>query len=293
MERVENRLEAPIPPPQIARPPEQTSRVKKIGIEVLKGLGIVLLGAALGALTLASGGTVWIIVGVSLGATAALVSFVGTKAFIHLKRKKGFPAFSHRTHEPLAADKFTYEKFEKALNKVKSEPAYDTLKGQHPNYSDRRLRRFLWQKVRHHYSEGVALALKDSSEEKSDRKGGKILKNISYTGVFYHQIHEVIDGPKPAPRTFKLRNRTLDQRLQADLGNGVIRLEGKKRSASIFFEVRANGGVFYDGSSKQAGMHVFTDKEEFLQKLDQHVRVALTGKKLFRKQYKSAQVNLY
>lgn len=288
-----NRLEPALPPNQSDR----ASKVKKIALDVLKGLGVVILGAAFGALTLASGGTVWIIVGVSLGAGVALASYVGTKVFIQQKRARGFPAFSHRSHAPLAADKFTYEKFEKALNKIKLEKDdYDELKNQHPDFSEKKLRRFLWQKVRHHYSEGVALALMDSSQEKAGRKGGKLLKNISFTNVFYHQIREVIAGEDQIATTkdFPLERRSLYRNMRNDVGMGTIRLEGKKRNETIFFEIRENGGVFYDGTSREAGMHdKFESKEQFLRALDKHVRVALSGNKIFRKQFKSAHVNLY
>lgn len=278
-------------------PTERANKVKKIALEILKGLGIVILGAAFGALTLASGGTVWIIVGVSLGAGVALASYVGTKVFIKQKRNRGFPAFSHRTHTPLGADKFTYEKFEKALNKIKTEEDdYNELKNQHPDYSEKKLRRFLWQKVRHHYSEGVAMALMDSSAEKADRKGGKLLKNISFTNVFYHQIREVIGGEELIAPTkdFALERRSLYRNLRNDVGMGTIRLEGKKHNETIFFEIRENGGVFYDGTSREAGMHdKYESKEQFLRSLDKHIRVALSGNKIFRKQFKSAHVNLY
>jgi hypothetical protein len=286
--------------PASSLPVEKTDRVKKIALEVLKTLGIVLLGATFGALTLASGGTIALGVGIALGAVTALVAYLGTIAFIHEKRRRAFPAFSHRKHPPLQPEKFTHEKYEKGLKIASNLNAFKTWKSAHPSFSDRKIKRFFWKKVQDHQEEGQAFALMNMARAQTGQKGGKLLKNISEKQVFFHQIVEALGKEQnedlhiQPDSTLPFRPKKLYRRLQGHTGSGIIRLESKKKSALIFFEIQNNGGIFYDPSSRQAGMHEkFESKEEFLRTLDKHIRCALTGKRVFRKQYESAQVNLY
>ncbi|MFV0339319.1 MAG: hypothetical protein ACK5MA_01630 [Parachlamydiaceae bacterium] len=283
-----------------AAPAEKNDKVKQIAIKVLKALGIILLGATFGALTLASAGTVALGIGIALGAVTALVTYLGTKAFIHEKRRQAFPAFSHRKHPPIEPEKFTHQKFEKGLKMASELPAFDEWKNVHPDFSERKIKHYFWKKVRDRQEEGQAYALQDAASLQPGQKGGKLLKNISEKQVFYHQILEEIgkelnqDLHVEPVTTLAFRPRKLYRRLQTYTGPGIIRLEGKKQDALIFFEVQPNGGIFYDPYSKEAGMHdKFAIKEEFLRTFDKHVQCALTGKRIFRKQYERAQVNTY
>lgn len=56
-------------------PSPNQSKVKKIGLEALKGLALVLLCAGFGALTLASHGMIWLAAGAALGGSCGLVSY--------------------------------------------------------------------------------------------------------------------------------------------------------------------------------------------------------------------------
>lgn len=299
----------PTAPLQSAAPatPSKAAKIKKIALQILKALGIALLGAAFGGLILASGGTAWAIGGIALGGAVALASFLGAKFFIKLKRKKAFPAFSHQTQPPVPATEFPHEKFKKALDKeISPLPAFQEWKSAHSTLSDKKIERYFWKRVQHNQSAGQAHALIETATAMPNKGGGKLLKNLSAKRVFFHQMIEIMSkdlGRDLEEELNGARNRVVDtgfkkgrlyRKLKDHVGMGTICLQGKKKNQTLFFEIKDTGGRFYDPTSRHAGFHDrFASKEEFLRLLDRHVSLALFGKKIFRAQFLSANVILY
>lgn len=65
-------------------PQANASKVKKIGLEALKGFVLLLLSAGFGALTLASHGIVWAVAGAAIGGACGMTTY----AIMRLRQRK-------------------------------------------------------------------------------------------------------------------------------------------------------------------------------------------------------------
>lgn len=222
-------------------PDKKKDRIKKIAIEVLKVLGITLLGGLMGGLTLASSGTVWLIAGVALGVGTALGSYGGGKAFIQIQKKRVFPANPFRKAEPIDASKYFTEKKEKKFDKVMEKtiqpsPEYAEWKKQKGNISDRKAKRIFRKAIRGSCSlgqaHGLAATITKPNNGKVDAshlftkkilqvmsadlgaKGQGLSDKILKIPGFDHHAHELLD---PKNYFTHKKNRKLDKVMKETL----------------------------------------------------------------------------
>lgn len=300
---------------------KNNGRIKKIAIEVLKVLGLTLLGGLMGGLTLASSGTVWIVVGAALGVGTALGSYGVGKGIVHLQKKHVFPAHAFKKSAPVDPSKyFNNEKekdFDRALDRIiKPLPEYAAWKKLRGNKSDRQARRIFRKAIRSQCSLGQSYALAESAGKKQpidpkapfDKAPADILfskqilqvmaKDLGEKGKDLHaKIHHMPTAPREKSLHFNKEafpsKEALLQEIKKPLIGTATMIRGKQRY-TLFFEVTEKGGRFYDGSHRLAGFHDgFGSQEEFLNLFYKHLRTGMLGKKILRKQYDSMEMELF
>jgi hypothetical protein len=296
-------------------------RVKKVAIEALKVLGATLLGALAGGLTLASSGTIWIVVGAALGAGTALGSYGIGKTFVHLQKKRAFPAHSFQKKMPIDPSAyFTRKKeqtFVKTLDEViKPLPEYAEWKKLKGNKSDRQAMRIFRKAIRQQCSQGQAysmLAAAASKKPATDkhpfgRLDAKLLMKTQMLEIMSNDLGDkgqrlkvkMLEIPSAAwekslhfeKKAFPSRAAFLQDLKKPLIGTATF-LKGEQRH-SIFFEVTEKGGRLYDGGHKLAGFHNdFASQEQFLGCLYKHIRLGILGHKILRNQYQAVQIELF
>lgn len=300
---------------------KKNDRVKKIALEVLKVLGATLLGAVAGGLTLASSGTIWIVVGATLGAGTALGSYGMGKTFVHLQKKRAFPAHSFQKKAPIdPGGYFTRKKeliFAKTLEEViKPLPEYAEWKQLKGNKTDRQAKRIFRKEIRQQCSQGQSYAMMTAAAAKKPttdkhpfgRLEAAVLMKTQMMEIMANELGEKGKNLKEKmlaiplaerdksllfeKKTFPSRAAFIQDLKKPLLGTATF-LKGDKPH-TIFFEVTEKGGRFYDGGHKLAGFHNgFASQEQFLTHLYRHIRLGILGHNILRTQYKAVEIELF
>lgn len=149
----------------------KNDRIRNIALDVLKVLGITLAGAVMGGLTLATAGTVWIVVGAALGAGTAIASYGLGRGFVHLQKNRAFPAHRFRKEKPIDPNSYFTQKKDKKLDGVIEKniqplPEYAEWKKLRGNKNDRQAKRIFRKVLRSHNSLGQAHGLATTAAKK-------------------------------------------------------------------------------------------------------------------------------
>lgn len=172
-------------------------KVKKVALEVLKGLVSVIIGGGLGALMLSPLGTVFIIVGASVGAGVAGIAYgIATGTLIGVK-KNGYPAYAFRTSPPLSVEQWLTDEnqaiFKEVFTqKIAPQPWFDAWKQLKKLKSASSLRSHLWRRIQKGVSHGEAQILVKKVKAKPSEASKVLLKKISAETLYHQQILEMI-----------------------------------------------------------------------------------------------------
>ncbi len=291
-------------------------KIKKVAIEVLKGLAVVLAGAALGALTLATAGTIWLIVGVAVGAAAGGIAYGSMKGFMHKVKQKGYPELSHRTKAPKPLEYWSKKKQDQALStyfeqELINDPLYQKWKTLKKIKSDSSAKRHLRRRMRQKglcAGESIALAKERFGSSKDERIKVKAVE------VFKIQIAECMradfegnNQTSDADEAFNMRQRGLQnaqpqvldlqnisQQIPAGEAYGFIRLESAKKAHFVYFECIGPSGRFYDSANQHTGWHEnYNTRDELIASLQNHLQAGLHGKKIYRSQFNRGLLYAY
>jgi hypothetical protein len=283
-------------------------KVKKIAIEILKALAVVLVGAALGALTLASSGMIWLIVGVAAGGLVGGVAYGALRTYLHKVKKNGYPALNFRTEAPKPLAYWSKKKQDKKLSNyfdkdLAKEPLFQEWKNLKNIKSNNSAKRHLRKRMRQNgvcAGEAIALATERALSSVDQKMKAKA------RDVFRIQIAECMRADfegkgksANADKAFEERQQGLNnaQLAEVDLQNlnqqipqgeayGIIRLEAAKKAHFLYFECIGTSGRFYDPASRHAGWHEnFANRDELIESLQNHLKAGMQGKKIYRSQY--------
>jgi hypothetical protein len=234
-ERVYNKFEERVP--KKLKP--LVEKIKPFAKDILTCLGIVLLGAMVGALVGVPGGALWIIVSASAGAAAGGLAFLAVKGILEFIKRFGFPAYSHRTCDPFSLEKALevekYPTFKKViLNKLKHKegdqwkdhPWYAEWKTKLGFNNDASAETYLWNRMKKGFSHGESTAMVLAQQGQTPPKnGGEFLEQLNLEEIFYYQILAFIGeaglksslSPPPSPLS-SIRSRKTEPLIQ-DLKN--------------------------------------------------------------------------
>lgn len=179
----------------------KNEKVKKVVMEIFKVLGMMALGAALGAILMLPMGVTLIIVGAVVGGIAMGITYLAANSVRSALKKHGYPSYKYRTVKPIPLeDKWlsdeNQQEFKKVLDKMLTHPRPDWVTKwmrHHDFKSDRAMelhlwRQFLKQGVHHGEAQGMVLA----NLEHAALKGLDFLNKITPQNLFTRQILEII-----------------------------------------------------------------------------------------------------
>ena len=177
----------------------ENPKVKKVAIQVFKGLACVACGAGLGLLACTPLG---VSVGIGIGAGAAAGAFVYIAvASVHAAiQAYGFPSNSYLTAPPVSIDRLAPETKHKKFNKIYQHMAeqkvvQDWLKNK--NFTLQEGAEHLWKEFQGGLCHGEAQALVSLMQEHYALEGEDLLKKIKSKMVFERQILELIRADIP------------------------------------------------------------------------------------------------
>lgn len=300
-------------------------RTKKIALDVLKGVGAVILGALFTAMAVSGFGATIIIISTLTGAVAAGIIYTTAYFVMRAAQKHGYPLFPHRRREPIELENWlnaqNEAKIPQIIEKWDKEDWFQTWLVT-TNQTKESAPKFLWKKLQKGVCHGEAVALAETSINKPGTSVDKIFNGLKAKKVVRHQILELI---RTDLTLFKRSVGALDNQLpkvdeqiilhlndletfnkfkgsfSKDLSSqkdkryvGVIQLQSTTKSHSFFVQFTPEF-VVYDGLGKKFnGYHdQFANYKEGLQALYAHLSGYHSKWRPFGLKFTQATLKLY
>lgn len=287
----------------------ENPKVKKVAIEILKGLACIAFGVAMGALSFTPLGAGMLAIGIGVGAGFGAFSYIGITTVQYIIKKYGFPSNRYCVAPPTSIEEWlsddNYKKFEKVFTKKIAVLGvlYETWKTAQNIDTKDAAKAYFWKEFQKGLCQSVAQTLIPLLKEHSALDGKELLREMKSKDIFHRQMLEImrrdltdpaidtltfeIPGTKPLPHLELKKNdlehdpRLLINSLKTYLNQKnpyqalamTIRLQREAPPAhTIYAELHPNWR-FYDPSSiLYSGMHEgFKSQDKFLISLQKHL----------------------
>lgn len=287
-------------------------KIKKIAIEVLKGLALSLLAAGFGALICSPFGATMIAIGAISGGVVGGLTFIAVTTVIQAIRSRGFPAHPFCKAPPIPLDDWLTDEHLKQFHdviekKLQPEPWFSKWVGLYKR-SKSKMQHALWRSIQKGVAAGETRALILAAQKNPSLGGLDLLKKISPEDLFYGQLLEIIAKdlakwkawPEHATILKTLEEipplikhgeipfgdlelndegkwsaqlKSFIHPVQDEPSWGCLQLFGKEKSHTLFLQFKPSFRFYDSYNPKHGGMHEgFKTEDEWIKTLYSHLK---------------------